>query len=1069
MVTATGNSYPSYISVASIKRYWLDTIAPSYFNFENTNNYSVGIFGYVNEVMGNTTEDVFNAVAITRREFYPVTAQFISSLYTMATLQNIEIPLTKPSTCRCILIIPQSEIISNSVKLNEGGQFECVIDDCLKIFAGDLQFMLDYPIRIISKQNEGSLEWAHTVHYDISTKNSLASAITNANSSRYISMKILKENGINYVALFIDTIRQLEMVEKNEIVVKDTILDTVTMDVDFDGNLANFEIFYKENANSEEIQLEKYMLNAAITSPNPYVQYELVNPNKIRLTFAYNGVWNPKINSEVIIHIYTSEGSNGNFNQFTEDIVCSSNSEKYPYNANMTIVGRISGSATGGSDQLITQEFRNKVVMAYATNKTITTENDLQLYFNDLSDDIKGVKILFHKRRDDIFIRLFGAYSVYRDENNDIIPTNTLELRFEKSDLTPESESSLMQIPTGSVFEYDNIRIAQPGTSYYANTTFSTPAGVLDTIAQVTPVGTTSYGTTIISGTTYYIKLADCEVSRSTVIPIKDNNGLVNIMDAMRQYRGSQYANNLYFTNPFMMIIHSNPNSCGYYLNSVEETLPIEYTYINDNSFQQFIASTLEVYRNAMAGNDFYRFRMRVTPTSDSSVDFYEENTQPATQRQFRAGSSGMILGEEYHFDDINGYGYIRTRFKYDNSEQEQYIISSNSIKLSIPSTQEGGQIVTYNGYKMNFKVGERFNKNDIIAEKRVIDLANLILVGIIDGQDHIGGIGAGNLYIPMSIQDIDPDSGAMIMEGFVATNDKVGANNTLELTHGVLQASGEEYNDSLSVVMTKETFLVDVLYRDPAVNVSEKYSGYNHLEDMTHTNTYMSSSDAPYDLITPLVFIRSTVGFYPINPLAPYDNDDYHAYIDGVPLLGARWAVDTTQFDYFIQQYFKMNESLGDAYLALNNTYSIDSKFYNTYGRARFYTVGNNLDSMEPLDNVRCNFHFGVKLTTISNVDDFINKFRNFVREYIESGDSVITESQDIYIMSLISALKEEFEEIQYLEYYGFNEYNYSAQKIVGPDLDEFQEDFVPEYINLEILKDAAGKSYPAVVVDIL
>lgn len=1066
MATAINSSYPNYVSVANIKRYWLDMIAPNYFDFENVNNYNVGVFGYVNEVMGNTTEDIFNAVAITRREFYPVTAQFTSSLYTMAALQNVEIPLTKPSTCRCILIIPQSEVIANSSQMDDynNGQFECVIDDCLKIFAGDLQFMLDYPIKIISKQNSANRQWSHTVHYDVSTKNTLASQIASGSGSRYISTKIIKENGVNYLALFIDTIRQLEMVEKNEIVVKDTILDTVTMDIDFDGNLANFEVFYRQSSNTEEIQLDKYMINSAITGSNPYVQYEFINQNKIRLTFAYNATWTPRINSEIIVRIYTSEGANGNFNQFTEDVVCSSNSEKYPYNANMTIIGKISGSATGGADQALTQEFRNKIVMAYSTNNTISTENDLQMYFNDISDDLNGVRILFNKRRDDVFIRLFGAYSVYKDSDENIIPTNTLDIRFEKNDIFVDQSATQVTIPAGSVFQYDSLMIAPIGTAYYSTQEMDREVGTLDNPTQVIPL-TDTIGQIFFINDIYFVYLNDCEISKSTVIPMKNDNELLDLMEAMRQYGGSAYDSIPFFTNPFMMIIHSNPNSCGYYLNSLEKVLPIEYTYINDNSLQQFITSSLEVHRNALSGNNFYRFRMLATPTSDESVDFYTENDPTQSGNRIRAASSGMVVKEEYYYDETNGYGYIRTIIRYsdyDYTHEDVYIQTSNAIRLN------GTAPELFTGYQMNFKVGEKFKKNDVIAVKRCTDLGNLLFIGILDGKDHSGALTKSQLYIPMTIQSIDEASGAMVMEGYVETDDYVGTSASLALTHGVITVEGTD-NGSVAVPMEAETFTVDALYKDPNITDNSKYQDYNILSGYTHTNTYMTSSDESFDLITALSFIRSTVDFYPIDPLAPYNNENYRIYVDGVPLLGARWAANSAQLEYFIQQYFRLNENLTTAYFNLNNTFSIDSKFYNTYGRARFYTVGNNVDSMVPLDNVRCNFHFGVKLNTISNVDDFVARFRNFVRDYIESEDYITSETQDIYIMSLISALKEEFEEIQYLEYYGFNEYNYSAQKIIGPDMTIYQQNYVPEFINLDIVKDPAGNTYPAVQVDIL
>ena len=47
-------SYKNYTNLSELKSYWIDKIAPNYFNLTNYNNYNIGIFGYVNEVMANT-------------------------------------------------------------------------------------------------------------------------------------------------------------------------------------------------------------------------------------------------------------------------------------------------------------------------------------------------------------------------------------------------------------------------------------------------------------------------------------------------------------------------------------------------------------------------------------------------------------------------------------------------------------------------------------------------------------------------------------------------------------------------------------------------------------------------------------------------------------------------------------------------------------------------------------------------------------------------------------------------------------------------------------------------------
>ena len=130
---------------------------------------------------------------------------------------------------------------------------------------------------------------------------------------------------------------------------------------------------------------------------------------------------------------------------------------------------------------------------------------------------------------------------------------------------------------------------------------------------------------------------------------------------------------------------------------------------------------------------------------------------------------------------------------------------------------------------------------------------------------------------------------------------------------------------------------------------------------------------------------------------------------------------------------------------------------------------VGNYKDNIQALDNVRCKFHFGVKLSTVSNTEDFIAKLRNFIREYIESDDRITTEGQDLYIMNMIADIRAEFGEIQFLEYYAFNSYDHSAQRVIGPDLTEYQGEFVPEFLNLNILKDRNGNTYPDIQIDIL
>lgn len=989
MATTTKTVYASYTNISDIKSYWYNQIAPNYLDFNNYNNYNVGIFGYVNEVMANTTEDAFNATAIARREFYPVTAQFTSSLYDMATLQSIEIPLTTPATCKCALIIPQNEIIENSTY--NDGLYECTIDNCLKIFAKDLQFMLDYPIKIISKKTD---KWTHVVHYDISVANSL----NTAKDGRYISTKILKADGTTYVILFIDCIRQLEMVEVTNVVIKDSVMDTITMDIDFDGNLANFEVFYKENSNSEELQLQKVMVNAA-TPNNPYVKYQYVDANKIRLTFAYNPIFTPKFNSEIICRIYTSQGADGNFNSFSEDLVCSSDSEKYPYNATMTILGKVNGSATGGSNRPLTEEFRNAIMKAYSTNNTITTSNDLQLHFDDIADDVNNVRVLFKKKRDDPLIRLFGAYCVVKDDGENIIPTNTLTLKFFKNTFMNESSTNRFSIVPGTIFEYT-----------------SDP---LDNEYWLVP-------------------------------SMNEDGSLKTILDIVNE----DTTNKMYFTNPFLIAVNINPNTVGYYLVSTDKYLPIEYTYVNDSSAQQFIGGTLSLYRNSITGANYYRFRILLTPASDLDVSRMIDIPDTSVEsNQIRAKYNGRVIKDEYYYDVEKSCGYIRYTIEYDTDDESQkyeYIQGSNTLSINQESIT---------GYEILFSVGDRFIKDDILATKRVSDKGQLTICGDLNYMLYPNGY-----YIPFAIQGFDESVQGYIMEAYLATNDEIDLTEKLTITHGIHNKDGSEQTN-LAILMGNQIMELNVLYNNDGSNIINKYSAYTGLNNFTLTNTYISDENQKFDLVGTLPFVRSVVNFLPNES----DNTNFKIKISESPVVGAEWISDQSRYDYFISKYSDINSKLNSAYYTLENNFSIDSKFYNTYGKAKFYSVGNNSDTMVKLDSVKCRFHFGVKLNTVTTTEQFIVNFRKFIKEYIESDTHITTNGQDLYIMNMISDIRANFSEIAYIEYYGFNTYDYKAQTVVGPDLTNYQGEFIPEFLNLDTITDYNGDTYPNITVDIL
>lgn len=973
----------NYTSISGIKKSWLDLIAPNYFDLDNVNNYNIGILGYINEVMANSVEDAQNATNIARREFYPATAQYISSFYKMATVQNIDIPMATPAHCSIGLLIDQKNIIDNSTYDN--GVYTCVIDNTLKIMADNLQFMLDYPIVILSKKAKTG--WTHTIHYDITYSNSLS----DDTESKYISSKVIQNTGVSYLLLMIDAVRQVEMVSVSNLILRDTALDSVMFDIDYSGNLANFEVFYRENQTSGLVQLRKILVNGAEPEV-PFCYYDHINNAKIRLIFPANNTFTPAMNSEIITRIYTSQGANGNFDKFDGSLTCSSDSEEYPYNSNIMITGLTNGSCIGGRDTPTMEEFRNQILKAYSTNKTYTTSNDLQIYFDDLSNDIDNMRVMFRKKRDDALIRLFGAYTLLKDESNNVVPTNTLAVALQRSDVMAlDSNATRVMILPGTIFKYRD------------------------------PSSSSDY----------------------TAIPVDDGRVLTDDLDE---------ADTL-FTNPFLIGINLNPNTIGYYLNSIDQNYTMDYSFVNDNTENQFITKNVNIKRNSMAGADYYRISLNISAASSGAdlAAIGHINDKDDEGNIIRAKLDGRVISSKFIHDGDTGHVELLLRY---NDDSEERIVASNYIQKD-PANPEN--FIYHTGYTPLVNPGDTFVKNDRIAIKNDDDLGKLRIT-IDFGRILL----ANQMYIPMTLETVNEEMGGFTYVAYISTDDVVDINSQIVITHGIVHSDGVE-EDNLAIPMNGLAMTINAFFLNDDVNYEHQYSSYAYMKGYTQTNTYVTKSDITVDLIQEIGFIRSVVDFSQGNT-----TENYLIEIDEVPLLSAHWAKIASNYTYFVGKLRDTYDKLQYAYRLLENNFAIDLKFYNTYGRSRFYTVGIT-GNIQPLNNINCSFSFGVSLNTVTNQGTFIDNFRAFIKEYVEDTADATSEGKDIYMLNLITDLKTNFPEIGYLEYYGFNEFDHTAQKIIGPDLDSYLDNYIPEFLNVKNAIAMNGTVYPDITVVML
>lgn len=1199
---ATSDNVKSYENAAEIVDYWIKHVAPRYFDMANVNTYRAGTLGFINDVMSTTTEDTAHGMMIARREFYPNTAQYLKSLYKHAAARSMNAPMATPAQATILLMIQQSDILKYGT--DDGDLHTFVLDDTFIAYVDDIPFMLDFPINILSVQRENG-KYAHTTHYDFYIDNSLVTS-----TERYLPNKVINYKGTDYIVISAK-MRQINKTYESQLVTSNTIVNTVTMDFSFDGSLANFEVFYKENDTTARVQLEKHMADSTIPKV-PFCWYTLVDDSTIRLTFPANAYFVPRLNSTISIEIATTLGSGGNFDSYESDIVSENASTRFPYNGQVPVFGAVDGASTGGKDVLSKEDFREEVMRAYCTNNVFITNNDLQLYFDKLMIGTND-RFKFVKKRDDAFVRLYGAFLLMKDSGNNVVPTNTLDVY-----LDPLQAANDFDIYSEAVKRY----IIRPGALF----TYKASADESD-----------KYEVVRIRTREISDDLSDYDNEQGVMVCTKCGYHYTGELPIPEDYicpvceaKATDFVNNKFiFTNPYLISVSIDNFMAGYFLNSVEAYHALAYTAVNDLSIVQFIARHFKVERNAIAGENFYRFSVALSPSIDDinmetifqqrddiiiakhngyvkAITFDEDAVYahivytddptstdpiPEEEKEETIQISSYISKVDQYFYICPECGYRMTEDEWNTLKEKNFLDEEgNPIHCDHCPTDDPEKIpplvadfvrtyIDYDyfpGFNMNFSVGNHITKNDVIANAKPKDLGRIRIM--MDLGDVMSS--SARRYIPMTLEEAHVDSTTttnyFIFSAYISTDDMVDSKHIMSIENGYVMTDGSSgKNHSLSIPIDNLPMKLHAFYEyreedelnEATRNPRHDYSSFNYVSGFTFTNTYelfdgdyitlMKSLDNARGFLDALerptepeppdpnpdpepdpnhpdheigdrpqdktkIFLRDyehlkfrvdvdddryngnwlTVDPEPgtelpgeggdgdgesggdggggsiINPPPVYppeegeygDNFIYH--LRNCPFVAANWIKLDENEAYFIDRITSHYAEIEKVSINLENAFSIDMKFYNTYGKSKFYKIGNS-SSLSILDSVNITMNFGAAVVFPTTIDVFRDNFRSFVTSKVEATDDMVGNGIDLYVMNIIAGAKTNFDEIAYLEYYGINQYDYSAQRITIMSDDEIlqtvsADSFVPEFLNI-IRETVNGESRPKIKLTIL
>lgn len=370
---------------------------------------AMSIFGYFSEISSAMMQSAVVMASEYSNEAIPVKAKFEKNVITHALTLGIEGLNAQPAEVTVTMFFPEDILVANMI--ND----VFTLDKDMAINIDKFEYHLDYDAKIYrSKLPSG--EYVYTAMYEINRKNPI-SDITNP----YLPpiARVTNSSNVPMIGVTV-TLHQVEYNKVYKKILSTNPLESKIINFTFESQLAAFDVDVEEN--SETYHLTPVYDGLVDQTTDLYCYYNYMNTNSIRLKFN-SDVYQPTLNADVTVNIYTTQGSAANFTYKDNSFVFFFESERFRYDRLYAQIAVISDSANG-IDRKSIDEIKKLIPPAALARGSVTNETDLNNYFNQVNTD--DIKLLFFEKIDNVLMkRLYYSFLLMR-MNNVIVPMNTI-------------------------------------------------------------------------------------------------------------------------------------------------------------------------------------------------------------------------------------------------------------------------------------------------------------------------------------------------------------------------------------------------------------------------------------------------------------------------------------------------------------------------------------------------------------------------------------------------------------------------------------------------------------------
>lgn len=946
----------------------------------------LGIFGYMREVFSQTIQNTIIMASEFANEGIATKAKFEKNIIAHALGLGITNINAVPAQIEVYLTFIEDEII-NALG---GGSGDFIFDRDNQIYFDDLEFHPDYDI-IIRRVKLSNGDFTYTAMYDMQGDGIYENPISDITNPYLTPPIVMAVNGTRY--LFTSCLlRQVEKTTIYKKVLSDNTISSKTVNFTFDSQLAGFDVDVT-NANGSTHLTPVYEGLSSSGTRYAYVWYTYLDADNIRIKFDRNSYY-PRINTDVEIHLQTTQGERGNFTWSGTDYPAFYfDSERLGYTNIYVQVRPINNESMYGMDKKTVDELKEIIPKEALSRGSITNTTDLQNYFNAIDTD--SSKMYFYKRRDNCLERLYYSYIVMKDATNNIVPTNTVAIEVDPSALETDTGSGKLILKRGQI-----LKLSADGNTC--------------TLYNGDPTQEPDY-----TDGFYYI------------IPY---NFAINLDPMYGMY--------------FLTTMNVNKNLGFTYIN---EECQFQYiaTYINWN--RKYLTETdtyvltMNVAQNITADNTM------ITVDADGNITnsnvkayivFYNDEDEPI---RYAEGTIGNFSRESGTFDFtfkftsndlIDSENHIRIA----GLDQAGFVVGEGLDYAYLPgNTKAMIHIITY---QPEFSTDTYYD--DILGNTH-IDIRDVIPIDtgwcVTNSYEVLSGIDFFYNYSEIVYSNIEM-IGKEDHEPVTDPDDPYAEITNLDVTINGEVYRFESIGDKLTQQMLSrasvEQFILDRFdgsvanfdrtYADPAQTVNQIRDIQLDLGDGTSL----------------------TLQYVPREPdPEPGESDDPEAYsyyfrIHNVPLIKYDYFRDESMVEFFCSELVRRKSYIDQAIENLEDSFGMDFKFFNTYGPSKMYTldgVSNYLNRV----NLSLTFRLGLQVNYDENIVQYIT---DDVKEFVEN----INEITSVHMSNLVADITAKYEEsITFFEFMDFNGYGPGEQHLYAMQMPDDVR--TPELVNVNIL----------------